>query len=117
MKRFYNLLIVDNLNIDDLGTMHKENRQDVKEIRNGAASTVASRGRACNEATFLQERISGLEDVRRRLHLPGCRGDHHILPIRILDQLRGQRQYLRMRRYPRHLHVPQVQGVRQGGGK
>ena len=33
MKRFYNLLIVDNLNIDDLGTMHKENRQDVKEIR------------------------------------------------------------------------------------
>ena len=42
MKRFYNLLIVDNLNIDDLGTMHKENRQDVKEIRNGAASTEAS---------------------------------------------------------------------------
>ena len=49
MKRFYNLLIVDNLNIDDLGTMHKENRQDVKEIRDGAASVVASRGRACNE--------------------------------------------------------------------
>ena len=37
MKKFYNLLIVDNLNIDDLGTMHKENRQDVKEIRNGGA--------------------------------------------------------------------------------
>ena len=89
MKRFYNLLIVDNLNIDDLGTMHKENRQDVKEIRNGAASTVASRGRACNELTFLQERISWFEVVRRRLHLPGCRGDHYILPLRILDQLCG----------------------------
>ena len=33
MQRFYNLLIVDNMNIDDLGTMHKEKRQDVKEIR------------------------------------------------------------------------------------
>ena len=40
MKKFYNLLIADNLNIDDLGTMHRQNRQDVKEIRNGEGSLI-----------------------------------------------------------------------------
>ncbi len=34
MKKFYNLLIDNNVNVDDLGTMLRENRKDVKEMRN-----------------------------------------------------------------------------------
>jgi hypothetical protein len=34
MKKFYYLLIEDNLNIEDLSEMHHENRRDIKEMKN-----------------------------------------------------------------------------------
>ena len=34
MRKFYSLLVEDTMNTEDMAAMHKENRRDIKELRN-----------------------------------------------------------------------------------